>query len=68
MDKHGKKVECKISYIPVSLCQYPDKKLILVAVYGLRKEPMLLLTNLKMEEKKELCLIVAKIYLMRMED
>ena len=65
MDKHGKKVECKISYIPVSLCKHPDKKLILVAVYGFGKEPMLLLTNLKMEEKKELCLIVAKIYLMR---
>ena len=60
-------MECKISYIPVSLCQYPDKKLILVAVYGFGKE-LMLLTNLKMEEKKELCLIVAKIYLMRMED
>ena len=65
MDKHGKKIECKISYIPVSLCEYPAKDLILVAVYGFGKNPMLLLTNLKMEERKKLCMIAAKIYLMR---
>lgn len=64
MDKDGKKTECKISYIPVSLCEYPEKELILVAVYGFGKDPMLLLTNLKMTEKKKLCVIVAKIYLM----
>ena len=36
-----------------------------MTVYGFGKDPMLLLTNLKIEEKKELCLIVAKIYLTR---
>lgn len=33
-DKHGKKIECKISYIPVRLCEFPNKALVLVAVYG----------------------------------
>lgn len=49
----------------MSLCEYPAKNLILVTVYGFGKDPVLLLTNLKMEEKKKLCMIVAKIYLMR---
>lgn len=65
MDKKGKKIECKIGYIPVCLCEYPDKDLILVAVYGFGVQPMLLLTNLKAGEKKKLCIIAAKIYLMR---
>lgn len=65
IDKHGKKTECKISYIPVRLCEIPDKDLVLVVVYGFGKEPMLLLTNLGMTEKKKLCMIAAKVYLMR---
>jgi hypothetical protein len=65
MDKHGKKIECKISYIPVKLCEFPDKNLVLVVVYGFGKEPMLLLTNLELTEKKKLCMIAAKVYLMR---
>ena len=65
MDKHGKKIECKISYIPVRLCEFPDRDLVLTAVYGFGKQPMLLLTNLNISEKKKLCLIAVKIYLMR---
>ncbi len=65
MDKHGKKIECKISYIPVRLCEFPNKDLVLVVVYGFGKEPMLLLTNLEITEKKKLCMIVTKVYLMR---
>ena len=65
MDKHGKKVACKISYIPVRLCEFPNKELILVVVYGFGVQPMLLLTNLNLSEKKKLCMIAAKIYLMR---
>lgn len=65
IDKHGRKVECKISYIPVNLCEFPNKDLILVAVYGFGAQPMLLLTNLDISEKKKLCLIAAKVYLMR---
>ena len=65
MDGHGKKTECRISYIPVSLCEFPDKDLVLAAVYGFGAQPMLLLTNLDISEKKKLCLIAAKVYLMR---
>ena len=65
MDKHGKKIECKISYIPVRLCEFPDRELVLAVVYGFGAQPMLLLTNIEITEKKKLCLIVAKVYLMR---
>jgi len=68
MDKRGKKIQCKISYIPVKLCAFPQKDLVLVAVYGFGKNPMLLLTNMeihKTSQKKELCIIVTKVYLMR---
>ena len=67
-DRHGKKIQCKISYIPVRLCAFPQKDLVLVAVYGFGKNPMLLLTNMEIQEislKKKLCIIVTKIYLMR---
>ena len=65
MDKHGKKIECKISYISVRLCEFPNRELVLVAVYGFGTQPMLLLTNLEITERKKLCLIAAKVYLMR---
>jgi hypothetical protein len=65
MNNHGKKIDCKISYIPVKLCEFPNKDLVLVVVYGFGKEPMLLITNLESTEKKKLCMIVAKVYLMR---
>ena len=64
-DKHGKKIECKISYIPIRLCEFPNKTLVLVAVYGFGAQPMLLLTNLDLSEKKKLCMIATKVYLMR---
>ena len=61
----GRKIECKISYIPVQLCEFPNKTLVLVAVYGFGAQPMLLLTNLDLSEKKKLCMIATKVYLMR---
>lgn len=64
-DKKGKTIHCKMSFIPVKLCEFPTKEMVLVAVYGFGKEPMLLLTSLKMQEKKKLCHIVTKVYLMR---
>ena len=64
-DKSDKTINCKMSFIPVKLCEFPTKDMVLVAVYGFGKEPMLLLTNLKMQEKKKLCHIVTKVYLMR---
>lgn len=64
-DKKGKSISCKMSCIPIRLCEFPAKELILVAVYGFGAEPMLLISNLKMQEKKRLCHIVTKVYLMR---
>ena len=64
-DKNGRAVNCKMSCIPVRLCEFPAKELMLVAVYGFGAEPMLLLSSLKMQEKKRLCHIVTKVYLMR---
>ena len=64
-DKKGKNLHCKMSCIPVRLCEFPAEQLTLVAVYGFGAEPMLLLSNLKMQEKKRLCHIVARVYLMR---
>ncbi|MCM1181583.1 MAG: hypothetical protein NC347_15115, partial [Clostridium sp.] len=64
-DKGGKTINCKMSCIPVRLCEFPAKELTLVAVYGFGTEPMLLLSNLKMQEKKKLCHIITKVYLMR---
>ncbi len=54
-----------MSCIPVRLCEFPTKELTLVAVYSFGAESMLLLSNLKMQEKKRLCHIVTKVYLMR---
>ena len=64
-DRSGKNIQCKMSCIPVRLCEFPNKELVLVAVYGFGKEPMLLLSNLKMTEQKPLCNIVTKVYLLR---
>ncbi len=47
-DKSGKTVNCKMSCIPVRLCEFPAKELTLVAVYGFGTEPMLLLSNLNL--------------------
>jgi hypothetical protein len=63
-DKAGKRIICKIAVIPVSLPKYPKIPLNLVVVYGFGKEPMLLLTNLKSEDKR-LANTITKVYLMR---
>jgi hypothetical protein len=62
--KDGKKANCKISTVPVSLPDYPDKMLNLVICYGLGKEPLMLLTNLESDDKR-LCVTIVKVYLMR---
>lgn len=64
-DRNGKTLQCKMSCIPVRLCEFPSRELTLVAVYGFGAEPMLLLSSLEMQEKKRLCHIVAEVYLMR---
>lgn len=63
-DKNGKRLECKISLIPVSLPKYPSRFLHLVVVYGFGKEPMLLMTNLKSDDPR-LATAITKVYLMR---
>lgn len=64
-DKSGRTVNCKMSCIPVRLCEFPAKELVLTVVYGFGEEPMLLLSDLRIQEKKKLCHIVAKVYLLR---
>lgn len=64
-DKSGKSVQCKMSCIPVRICEFPAKELVLTVVYGFGKEPMLLLSNLHIKEKKKLCHIITKVYLLR---
>jgi hypothetical protein len=62
--KNGKKADCKISIVPVSLPKYPGKPLNLVICRGLGKDPLILLTNLKSDDAR-LCVTITKVYLMR---
>ena len=64
-DKKGRTIRCKMSCIPVRLCEFPSRELVLTVVYGFGEEPMLLLSSLKMQEKKKLCHIITKVYLLR---
>lgn len=64
-NKGSRRVQCKMGCIPIRLCEFPAKELYLVEVYGFGAEPMLLLSDLKTQEKKRLCHIVTKVYLMR---
>jgi hypothetical protein len=63
-DKAGKKIQCKISYIPIALPFAPKKELTLVVVHGFGKIPMMLISSLKSTNKR-LPVIIAKVYLMR---
>jgi len=62
--KDGKKSDCKISVLPVSLPTYPDNTLNLVVCNGIGKEPLMLLTNLEIIDKR-FCVTITKVYLMR---
>jgi hypothetical protein len=62
--KDGRKSDCKISMIPISLPDYPDVSLNLVICRGLGKAPMLLLTNLESDDQR-LGVTISKVYLMR---
>jgi len=62
--KNGKKANCKISIIPVTLPDYADKALNLVVCNGFGKEPLMLLTNLASDDNR-LCITITKVYLMR---
>ena len=62
--KNGIIADCKISIIPISLPCRPNSSLNLVVCYGFGKEPMLLISNLKSDDKR-LSVTVVKVYLMR---
>lgn len=63
-DKSGVNRSVKISIIPIRLCEFKNTELNLVVVYGFGSTPMLLITNLKSDDKR-LCVAVCKVYLMR---
>ena len=62
--KNGMSADCKITIIPIRLVCRPKDELNLVICYGFGKEPMLLITNLRSEDKR-LGVTVVKVYLMR---
>lgn len=62
--KNGLSADCKVSIIPIKLVCRPNDELNLVVCYGFGKEPMLLITNLKRDDKR-IGVAVVKVYLMR---
>ena len=62
--KDSKKVDCKISIVPISLPNYPDKPLNLVICRGFGKEPLMLVTNLHSDDPR-LGVTITKVYLLR---
>ena len=63
-DKNGINRSVKISIIPIRLCEFKKTELNLVMVYGFGKTPMMLITNLKNDDKR-ICTTICKVYLMR---
>jgi len=63
-DKKGKFIYCKIAVVPVSLPKYPKIILNMIVVYGFGKTPMMLITNVKADDKR-LADTITKVYLMR---
>lgn len=62
--KTGKNIELKISIISVNLCEFKEKKVNLIVVYGFGEEPMLLLSNLESKDER-IAEVITKVYLMR---
>ena len=62
--KDGEKVNAKISYIPIELPAFPNRKLTLVVVFGFGKLPMMLITNMTSSEKI-ISITITKVYLLR---
>ncbi len=63
-NKSGKRVDVKISIIPVCLPKFSNAELQLVVIYGFGEEPMLLITNLAADDRR-IGVSVCKAYLMR---
>ena len=62
--KNGTSADCKITIVPIKLPCRPQAELNLVICYGFGKTPMMLITNLKSDDKR-LAVTVTKVYLMR---
>jgi hypothetical protein len=62
--KNGVFAECKISIVPISLPCREKAELNLVICSGIGKEPLMLITNLKSDDKR-LAVTITKIYLLR---
>jgi hypothetical protein len=62
--RNGQVADCKISIVPIRLCCRPDEDLNLVICRNIGQNPMLLITNLKSEDKR-LAVAVTKVYLLR---
>jgi hypothetical protein len=62
--KSGRKIDCKVSIIPIKLPCKPSSELSLVVCYGFGNVSMMLITNLKSDDKR-LSAAVTKVYLMR---
>ena len=62
--KNGVQADCKVSIVPIRLPCKPKAELNLVVCNGLGKTPMMLITNMKSDDKR-LAVTVTKVYLMR---
>jgi len=62
--KNGMEADLKISVIPVRLPCRPDTELNLVMCYGFGQEPLLLLTNLRSDDKR-ISIVITKVYILR---
>ena len=62
--KNGMSADCKITIVPIKLPCRPNADLNLVVCYDFGKTPMMLITNLKSDDKR-LGVAVTKVYLMR---
>jgi len=62
--KNGRKVDCKISIVPMSLPCRPDAPLNMVICRGFGQEPLILLTNLSSSDN-QLSVVITKVYLLR---
>lgn len=63
-NKDGKKIDVKISIIPIELCEFKGTPLNLVVVHGFGELPMMLITSLSSDDRN-ICVDVCKVYLMR---
>jgi len=62
--RNGKKVDCRISIVPICLPCRPNEELNLIICRDLGEIPMLLITNLKSDDNR-IAVTVVKVYLMR---